>query len=68
MLMKKQNPKLVFRLGLLCLIASSFFGYFGPRTGLASEAWVDGIHGFLLGAAIALLLLGLVRRGGGSRT
>jgi hypothetical protein len=68
MLMKNENRKLVFHLGLLCFIASSLFGYFAPRTGHASETWVDGIHGFLLGAAIALLLLSLVRRGGGSRT
>ena len=68
MLMKNEKRTLVFRLGLLCFLASSLFGYFAPRTGLASEAWVDGIHGFLLGAAIALLLLSLVRRGGGSRT
>jgi hypothetical protein len=68
MLMKKENPRFVMRLGLLFLVASSLFGYFAPRTGLASEAWVDGIHGFLMGAAIALLLLSLVRRRGGSRT
>ena len=68
MLMKKQNSRITLRLGLLCLVASSLFRYFAPRTGLASEAWVDGIHGFLMGAAIALLLLSLVRRGGGSRT
>ena len=69
MLMKNKNPKLVFRLGLVCFLASTLFGYFGPRTGLASEHWVDGIHGFLLGAAIGLLLLSLrLKRGGGSVT
>ena len=68
MLMKKQHPRITMRLGLLCLVASSLFAYFAPRTGLASEAWVDGIHGFLMGAAIALLLLSAARRGGGSRT
>lgn len=65
MLMKKQNSGLLFRLGLIVLIASSFFGYFAPRTGLAAEGWIDGIHGFLMGAAIALLLLSLTRRRGG---
>jgi len=69
MLMNNPNPKHVLRLGLLCFVASSLFGYFGPRTGLASENWIDGIHGFLLGASIALMLLSLRRkRGGGSVT
>jgi len=67
-MLKKQKPTLVFRLGLLCFLASTLFGYFAPRTALASESWIDGIHGFLLGVAIGLLLLGLSlkRRGGGS--
>ena len=66
-MLKKQKPTLVFRLGLLCFLASTLFGYFAPRTGLASESWIDGIHGLLLGIAIGLLLLGLsLKRGGGS--
>jgi hypothetical protein len=65
MLMKKQKSGLLFRLGLIVFIASSFFGYFAPRTGLAAEGWIDGIHGFLLGAAIALLLLSLIQGRGG---
>ena len=68
-MLKKQKSAFVFRLGLLVFLASTLFGYFAPRTGLAPESWVDGIHGVLLGAAIGLLLLGLsLRRGGGFRT
>ena len=66
-MLKKQKSTLVFRLGLLCFLASTLFGYFAPRTGLAPERWIDGIHGLLLGVAIGLLLLGLsLKRGGGS--
>lgn len=68
-MLKKQKSTFVFRLGLLAFLASTLFGYFAPRMHLAPENWVDGIHGFLLGAAIGLLLLGLsLRRGGGFRT
>jgi len=68
-MLKKQKSTFVFRLGLLVFLASTLFGYFAPRTGLAPENWIDGIHGVLLGAAIGLLLLGLsLRRGGGFRT
>ena len=68
-MLMKQKPMFVFRLGLLAFLASTLFGYFAPRTHLVSENWIDGIHGFLLGAAIALLLLSLrLKRGGGSVT
>ena len=67
-MLKKQKSGHLFRLGLLVFIASSFFGYFAPRTGLASEGWIDGIHGFLLGTAIALLLLSLILGRGGRST
>ena len=68
-MLKKQKSTFVFRLGLLVFLASTLFGYVAPRTGLAPENWIDGIHGFLLGAAIALLLLSLrLKRGGGSVT
>ena len=62
MLMKQQKSGFLFRLGLIVFLVSTFFGYFAPRTGLASENWIDGIHGFLMGVAIALLLLSLTLR------
>jgi hypothetical protein len=71
MLLKNRsvNRALVLRLGLLSFLLSTLIGYFGPRTGLVSENWIDGIHGFFLGAAIALMLLSLrLGRGGRSVT
>ena len=67
-MLMKQKPTFVFRLGLLAFLASTLFGYFAPRTHLASENWIDGIHGFLLGIAIGLLLLSLILRRRGGRS
>jgi uncharacterized membrane protein YhhN len=57
MLLRK--PTIAYRAGLVCFLLSNLVGYFAPRTHLASQAWIDGIHGALLGASIGLLLLGL---------
>lgn len=57
MLLRK--PQLAYRLGLLCLVLSNLVGFFAPRTHLASQGWIDGIHGALLGATIGLLFLGI---------
>jgi len=68
-MLKKQKSTFVFRLGLLAFLASTLFGYLAPRMHFASENWIDGIHGVLLGASIGLLVLSLsLRRGGGFRT
>ena len=65
--LNRKHPTLVLRLGFLSLVLGSLTQYLGPRTGLLSENWVDGLHGFFLGAAIALMLLGLrMKTKGGS--
>jgi hypothetical protein len=60
MLMKK--PFLTRHLGLVCLVLSLVIGYFGPRTHLVAENWLDGIRGVFLGLAIGMLLLSLRSR------
>jgi hypothetical protein len=60
MLMKK--PYLTRQVGLVCLVLSLVIGYFGPRTHLFAENWLDGIRGVFLGLAIGMLLLSLRRR------
>lgn len=60
MLMKK--PLLTRQIGLVCLVLSLVIGYFGPRTHLVAENWLDGIRGVFLGLAIGMLLLSLRRR------
>ena len=60
MLMKK--PFLTRQMGLVCLTLSLLIGYFGPRTHLVAENWLDGIRGVFLGLAIGLLLLSLRSR------
>jgi len=60
MLLKK--PYVTRQIGLVCLALSLLLGYFGPRTHLVAENWVDGIRGVLLGLAIGLMLLSLRRR------
>jgi hypothetical protein len=62
---RQTNPSLLFRIGTGALALSLITGYFAPRVHFASEAWVDGIRGFMLGISIALLLLGLIKRGKG---
>jgi hypothetical protein len=65
-MLKKQKATFVFRLGLLSLLLSMLFGYFAPRMHFASQNWIDGIHGVLLGFAIGLMLLSMyLGRGGG---
>ena len=60
MLLRKHQPSI--RVGLVFLILANAVGFFGPRTHLLSERWVDGIRGLLLGLSIGLLLLSLRRR------
>ena len=60
MLLKK--PYVTRQIGLVCLVLSLVIGYFGPRTHLVAENWLDGIRGVFLGLAIGLLLLSLRRR------
>ena len=60
MLLRKHSPSI--RIALVFLILSNVVAFLGPRTHLVAEAWVDGVHGLLLGLAIGLLLLGLRRR------
>jgi hypothetical protein len=67
-MLMKQKPTFVFRLGLFALLASMLFGYFKPRMHFASENWMDGIHGVLLGVAIGLMLLSMIMRRGGRST
>ena len=54
-----RRPSFTLRAGLACLVLSNLFGFFAPRTHLASPDWIDGIHGMLLGMSIGLLLLSL---------
>ena len=57
MLLRK--PSFALRAGLACFLVSNLVAFFAPRTHLASQDWIDGIHGVFLGMSIALLLLSL---------
>jgi hypothetical protein len=62
---RRIHPSLLFRIGMGALALSQITGYFAPRMHFASEAWVDGTRGFLLGISLGLLLLGLMKKGRG---
>lgn len=58
----------IFRLGMFFfLIANLSTWYFRYHRALSGD-WIDGINGFLMGLAIATMLLSIVvmRRGGSS--
>ena len=59
--MLRRKPYLSIRVGLVFLALSNVVAFFGPRTGLVAERWVDDFHGLLMGVAIGLLLLSLRR-------
>ena len=54
--LKMKNPRIIFRIAMMCLALFGSFGMVHP-TSTVSEDLLDGARGALLGAAIALLYL-----------
>ena len=65
MIFKKErvDPKLVMRLGMLCLAISIVWPRLVPLTGNMGTDLVDGMKGLLLGLSLGLLFWG-ARLGG----
>jgi hypothetical protein len=51
----------LFCIGLWFLVAANFLPWVARHFAFFTEDLVDGLHGFLLGIAIATMLLGIVR-------
>jgi len=67
---RRQNPKKILMAGMTFLALSALWPRFVPLTGNLGSDWIDGLHGFLTGAAIGLNLWaawlgGRERRGDG---
>ncbi len=58
----------IARLGLILLAVANVIGYLLTRHSSLSEHVSDPIAGFMMGAAIAVLLLGIYKQRGSLRT
>jgi hypothetical protein len=56
-----KSPPTQIRLGLVFLILASLSNWFLKPGARLSDQWTDGVTGFLYGAAIGFLLLGIWR-------
>lgn len=67
MLLKK-NPRVVWRLAMLCLLAFFTMNLVAHYSPPAHEDLLDGVRGALLGAAIGLVIVvGVIKRRGEER-
>ena len=59
------NPDTQIRFGMVFLIVASFWRWFAHPGTVLSPGMLDGVSGFLYGVSIALMLLGVWRKGRG---
>ena len=59
MLLRVKDPRKIIRTGLFALVAANVSMYYLPRTAWLSVDTTDAVNGFMMGLAIATLLIGI---------
>lgn len=59
MLLRMKTPATIVRIGLVALVVANLSMHYLPRTAWLSVDATDGVNGFMMGLAIATLLIGI---------